>query len=143
MSRKIRHHNVPADFHAESETEALILEQALAFYREIKTVAENSPDGQVLAQAEAVCLLKGREFLRKSLELTVQEQIDELEKKNETRCCPTCQTKKRHRGYRNKDILTATGDVTFQRRYDECLPCQQAGFVADMEHHSCGVWQGT
>ncbi len=27
--------------------------------------------------------------------------------------------------------MTATGDVTFQRRYDECLPCQQAGFVAD------------
>ena len=81
MSRKIRHHNVPTDFHAESETEALILEQALAFYREIKAVAENAPDGQVLAQAEAVCLLKGRELLRKSLELTVQEQIDELEKK--------------------------------------------------------------
>jgi len=84
MRRKIRHHNIPTDFHAASETEALILEQALAFYREIKTVTENAPDGQVLAQAEAVCLLKGREFLRKSLELTVQEQIDELEKKHET-----------------------------------------------------------
>jgi len=27
--------------------------------------------------------------------------------------------------------LTTTGDVTLQRRYDECLPCQQALFVAD------------
>ena len=104
MSRKIRHHNVPADFHAKSETEALILEQALAFYREIKTVAENSPDGQVLAQAEAVCLLKGREFLRKSLELTVQEQIDELEKKMKH---DAVQRAKR------KNDIAATGTKTF------------------------------
>jgi len=76
MSRKIRHHNVPTDFHAESETEALILEQALAFYREIKAVAENAPDGQVLAQAEADMKM---EFLCEGFTL-IEQRLKELEK---------------------------------------------------------------
>ena len=38
--------------------------------------------------------------------------------------CQNCQTKKRHLGYRNKNVNTAAGIVKLKRRYDECRPCR-------------------
>ena len=61
--------------------EALLVEQALAMVRELATVADAAPDGQVLAQAEGAAVRLGREFTRHALEATLQTQAAAAEKK--------------------------------------------------------------
>jgi len=131
MKRRPKRQNVPTEFHAATEAEALFLEQAQAYFRDVQDVANRAPDGKVIDQVEASILLRSRQLVRQSMELALQEQIDNLEKKKETSLCQTCQKKKRHRGYRNKNLLTAVGDIELQRRYDECLPCRLPEHVAD------------
>lgn len=75
----------PRDIRVNNPTEALIVEQALAMYREMQRVANAAPDGQVLAQAEKVAVLQGRELARKSLEAVLNDQAEEVEKKGRRR----------------------------------------------------------
>ena len=81
MSRKKRRQPVSTEFHAATEAEALFLEQAQAYFRDVQKVADNAPDGKVIDQVEAAILLRSRELVRLSMELTLQEQIDQHEKK--------------------------------------------------------------
>ena len=69
------------DIRVENPAEALIVEQALAMYREIQRTANAAPDGQVLAQVEQLAVARGREFTRKSLEAILNQQAEEVEKK--------------------------------------------------------------
>ncbi len=69
------------DIRVNNPTEALIVEQALAMYREMQVTANAAPDGQVLAQVEQLAVSRGREFTRKSLEAVLNEQAEEVEKK--------------------------------------------------------------
>lgn len=62
-------------------TERLIVEQALAFARELQKTATASPDGRVLHNAESFCMLQGREFLRTALATVLQSQAEAAEKK--------------------------------------------------------------
>jgi vancomycin resistance protein YoaR len=71
----------PRDVRVNNPTEALIVEQALAMFREMKQTADAAPDGQVLSQAETVAVARGREFTRKSLEAVLNEQAEDVEKK--------------------------------------------------------------
>ena len=71
----------PRDIRLNNPTEAMIVEQALAMYREMKCVADAAPDGQVLSQAETLAVAKGRELTRRSLEAVLNEQAEEVEKK--------------------------------------------------------------
>jgi hypothetical protein len=57
----------------------LFLEQAAAFYDDMKSAASNAPYGQVIDKAEAFALVQGRELIRSSLEAIVQERITEVE----------------------------------------------------------------
>ena len=57
----------------------LFLEQAAAYYDELKLAAENAPYGKILAQAEAFAVTQGRELLRQSLEGIVQDQVQQIE----------------------------------------------------------------
>lgn len=62
----------------------LFLEQAAAYYDELRAAAKNAPHGKVLANAEALAVVQGRELLRMSLENVVQQQeqdVDHDEKK--------------------------------------------------------------
>ncbi len=59
---------------AKTATEALIMEQALLFARELERTCNQAPDGQVLNQAEGVLLKQGREFLRAVLQVSLQQQ---------------------------------------------------------------------
>jgi hypothetical protein len=68
-------------FTAENATEALILEQALAFARQLSRTATEASDWQVLRQAEACVLERGRELLRQSLQIVLQAQAEAVEKK--------------------------------------------------------------
>ena len=115
----------------ESEAEALVVQHALAFYRDMKRNAKNAPIGQFLNCAEAIVLTKGRELLCTSLETLAQEEVNEVEKKNETRLCRQCKKKKRHLGGKTKNIETAAGTIKVKRRYDECRPCALQEFIVD------------
>ena len=67
--------------HDTNDPEKLFLEQARAYYREMRAVAGNAPDGQVLRLAEAFAVQYGQELIRKSLETIVQDEVDTFEKK--------------------------------------------------------------
>lgn len=69
----------------ENATEALIVEQALAYARQLKRTADAAPDGQVLDRAETVTLDQGRDFLRRSLQIVLQSQAEAVEKKGRPR----------------------------------------------------------
>jgi hypothetical protein len=71
----------PRDIRVENPQEALIVEQALAMYREMRSAAAAAPDGQVLSTAESLAVARGRDLTRKSLEAVVQEEIESQEKK--------------------------------------------------------------
>lgn len=69
------------DIRVDNPAEALMVEQALAMYREMQRTANAAPDGQVLSQVEQLAVARGREFIRKSLEAVLNEQAQEVEKK--------------------------------------------------------------
>ena len=65
----------------QSAAEELIVAQALALYRDSKTIAQSAPKGQFLNHAEAAIINKGREFIQHSLQTLLQEEIHDIEKK--------------------------------------------------------------
>jgi hypothetical protein len=69
------------DIRVESPQEALVVEQALAMYREMRDAAAQAADGEVLSVAESLAVMRGRELTRKSLESVLQEEIEAGEKK--------------------------------------------------------------
>jgi hypothetical protein len=71
----------PRDIRIENPEEALIVEQALAMYREMRCAAAAAPDGHVLSIAESLAVARGRELTRKSLQSVLQEEAREGEKK--------------------------------------------------------------
>lgn len=66
---------------AETAFESLVLEQALAFAKEMESTANGAADGTVLDQCELLILSKGRELLRTILTGAAQQQADAVEKK--------------------------------------------------------------
>jgi hypothetical protein len=66
---------------SEQSAKEYFLEQASAYFDEMKHATANAPHGHGLNYAEAFVLSKGRELLQQSLETVLQEQIDEFEKK--------------------------------------------------------------
>ncbi len=68
-------------FIAEDELEAAALEQALAMVRELKQLADATPDGQVLARVEDATVTLGRRFVRDRLQDVLNAQAHDLEKK--------------------------------------------------------------
>jgi len=63
------------------EAERLGLEQALAFFAQMRQTAQTAPEGTVLAACEQVALSEGRLFLRNSLAAAVQSRVDRAEHK--------------------------------------------------------------
>jgi hypothetical protein len=66
------------------EAERLALEQALAFFTQLRQVAHTAPAGTVLAACEQVALQDGRALLRNSLAAAVQSRGDGAEQKGGT-----------------------------------------------------------
>jgi len=133
MSRKNRtpHSESSHPSIAQTEGEIHFLAQALDYYRAVQRAGRDAPFGQFLNAADAAVTEKGRELLRQSLENIVQTEIDEIEKKNESRLCPQCQTKRRHLGYHSKTVRTSNGIIKPERRYEKCYPCGLAEYAAD------------
>lgn len=60
----------------QTEAERLILEQALAFFAQMRQVAATAPDGTVLAACEQIALGSGRRLVRDALASVVQQRAD-------------------------------------------------------------------
>ena len=61
--------------------EALLVEQARLLARELQRIADQAPDGHVLAAVEAAAVPAGRELTRKAVEAALQAQARPAEKK--------------------------------------------------------------
>lgn len=70
-----------ATIQVETAFESLVVEQALAYAREMETTANGAADGQVLDQCELLTLSKGRALLRAILTGAAQQQAEAVEKK--------------------------------------------------------------
>ena len=83
MPSKKRNAELPTDLNiqAKSPREALFLQFAQAYYQEMQAVGKNAPFGQALNQADHFASQNTRELGRKSLELVMQDQINDVEKK--------------------------------------------------------------
>lgn len=65
----------------ESEDELIAAEQAIAMARELKKLADATPDGHVLAVVEQAAVERGRRFTRDRLQDVLNAQAADLEKK--------------------------------------------------------------
>ena len=63
------------------ERERLALEQVLAFFTQMRQVAQTAPDGSVLAACERVALEDGHALLRNTLAAAVQTRVETAEQK--------------------------------------------------------------
>lgn len=66
---------------AEDELEAAAMEQARAMVRELKQLADATPDGHVLARVEQATITLGRRFVRDRLQDLLNARAHDLEKK--------------------------------------------------------------
>jgi hypothetical protein len=74
-----------ATISVETPFENLVVEQALAFAREMEATANGCADGKVLDQCELLTLSKGRDLLRTILTGAAQQQAHAVEKKGRRR----------------------------------------------------------
>ena len=64
-----------------TDAERLALEQAIAFFTQMRHVAATAPDGTVLAACEQVALSAGRQLLRGTLAAAVQARAETADEK--------------------------------------------------------------
>ncbi len=64
-----------------SPEERLIAEQAVLNLRSLNTACDAAADGTVLAIAERVAMTQGRELIRRTLQTSLDQQIQTVEKK--------------------------------------------------------------
>ena len=63
------------------QAERLALEQAIAYVAQLRQVAQDAPDGSVLAACEKLALCDGRALLRSTLAAALEGRIDAAEQK--------------------------------------------------------------
>jgi hypothetical protein len=63
------------------DAERLALEQAIAYVTHLRQVAQDAPDGTVLAACEKLALSDGRAFLRSTLAAALDSRIAAAEQK--------------------------------------------------------------
>src|SRR5947209_11807107 len=68
-------------YHADTPLQALLVEQALLLAGQLQATADAAPDGQVLAQVEALAVPAARELARQAVQATLQAQAQAAEKK--------------------------------------------------------------
>lgn len=69
----------------QTEAERLFLEQALAFFTQMRQVAASAADGTVLAACEQVALADGRKLVRDTLGTAVQQRADATDAQKKSR----------------------------------------------------------
>ena len=109
----------------------LFLEQAAAFYDDLKSAASHAPYGKVIDKAELFAIVAGRELIRSSLEAVIQGQITEVEQEQKNGTTYPCGGTRRHRGYTTKQVVTALNIIKCKRVYKECRVCLTSVSPAD------------
>lgn len=69
----------------QTEAERLLLEQAVAFFAQMRRVAATAPDGTVLAACEQVALAGGRKLVRDALGAAAQQRADAADAQKKSR----------------------------------------------------------
>ena len=72
---------LPSNLDLLTPTQRLIVEQAFVMAQELEAEAEAAPEGRTIDRCESFLFGRGRDFLRRSLEATLQARVDSLEKK--------------------------------------------------------------
>ena len=75
---------LPTDLDRLTPLQRLMVEQAFVLAKELEDVADSAPKGQILNRCESLLLGHGRDFLRRSLESSLQLKAEALEKKGAT-----------------------------------------------------------
>jgi hypothetical protein len=70
-----------SDLDSLTPNQRTIVEQALVMAKELEAAADSAPEGQIIDRCESFMLGFGRDFLRRSLESTIQSRAESLEKK--------------------------------------------------------------
>jgi hypothetical protein len=76
---------LPHDLDRLTPTQRAIVEQAFVLAQELEAAAVAAPEGQVIDRCESFLLGRGRDFLRRTLESTLQARAEALEKKGAPR----------------------------------------------------------
>jgi len=71
----------PRTFRTQTPLQALLVEQALLLAKQLETTADAAPDGEGLAQGEALAVPAARELARQAVQATLQAQAEAAEKK--------------------------------------------------------------
>jgi uncharacterized protein with PIN domain len=92
-----------------------------------KIISKREPIGEMtLSEIEEMVLEAGRKFQIVLTEAMI-EAVEGEAGRNKT-ICPACGEKMRHRGYRDKPLVTRTGEVTVRRAYYRCETCGRGFF---------------
>lgn len=76
---------LPSDLDSLTPAQRLIVEHAFVLAKELESAADSAPEGQVIDRCESLLLGNGRDFLRRSLETTLQSRAESAEKKTAAR----------------------------------------------------------
>lgn len=93
----------------------------------IKTLlAHRQPGDMNITDIEQLVLRAGDQFEVLLTEALIE--AEEAEWKGERPSCPECDGKVRNRGYRERKLVTQTGEVGVRRRYYRCADCGRGFF---------------
>lgn len=111
------------------DAERLVVEQTVAFVRQLRQIAADAPHGAVLPACERAALGGGRALLRDAL-AAAGPRRGRRAKRGAARTCP-CAHPGRHKGRHERTVLTAVGRLAVGRAYFACAACGQGDFGAD------------
>jgi len=92
-----------------------------------KLLAQGKTAGEMtLEDIEEAVLGAGQQFQRALTEVLVEAGEEETDKVRPD--CPGCGEKMRHKGYRDKPLVTQSGEVRLRRAYYRCARCGRGIF---------------
>lgn len=92
-----------------------------------KLLAKRKPAGEMdITEIEELVLGAGEEIEQLLTEALVE--AEEAGRSGDRPACPACETSMRHRGLRERKLVTRTGEVTVRRRYYRCPDCGRGFF---------------
>jgi uncharacterized protein with PIN domain len=92
-----------------------------------KIITEREMNGEItLDEIEEMVIEAGREFQTVLTEAMIE--AEEGASRQKKTICPECGEKMRHRGYRDKPLVTRTGEVILRRAYYRCETCGRGFF---------------
>ena len=89
-------------------------------------LAHRKPGGMNITDIERLVLRAGEQIEVMLTEALIE--AEEAEWKGVRPACPECGGEMRNRGYRERKLVTQTGEVSMRRRYYRCPECGRGFF---------------